>query len=624
MCGIFGFNNYSSLNNPELFLKKMGQSLFHRGPDSFGYYSNDKIGMGIRRLKVIDLVTGDQPIFSNDRNLVIVFNGEIYNYLEIREILINKGYKFNTNSDTEVVVNLYHLKGLDFLNDLNGMFGLAIYDIKKNEIVIARDRFGIKPLYYYFHNNNFIFASEIKAILEHRNIEKKIDLNSIDSYFTFENIQAPYSIYKSIKKLEQGHFIKFSKNEILKKKWYQINYYPKNTTIKFKDAKEHIDNLIKKSVKICTRSDVPYGALLSSGIDSGIITSHLAKISSNKAETFSIGFEDKSFDESSDAKTISKYLETNHNEFILSNNEIVKKIPNILCKLDEPFADPSLIPTTILSNFAKKYVTVAMTGDGGDEIFGGYPTYFARQISNYIPRFSYKYLKYFSNLIPANFDYLTTEYKIKKFLKDIELNPDIRHIYWLGCMNENEKKQLFSSNFSNLKTKERVLQEEIKQTVISSNLKDNWERSLHLDLHYYLANNHLNKVDIASMNNSLEIRVPLLDNEIVDFASKLPLKFKYKFTKSKYILREIAKDHIPIKITKKKKRGFAVPISKMINFELKEIIHDILMSKKFLESDLFNNDYIQRLLHEHYNNIKNNRKEIWSIFVFAYWYENKY
>ncbi len=612
MCGIFGFYQLDDPANPERILESMGKALEHRGPDSNGYFLKDNLGFGIQRLKVIDLETGDQPIFSNNKRFVIVFNGEIYNYLEIKEDLKKEGFKFYTETDTEVIVNLYQKEGVNCIYKLNGMFSFAIYDIINKKLIVCRDRNGIKPLYYYYKNGRFVFSSELNSLLKYPNIEKALNYNAIDIYLTMESIPSPLSIYKDINKLNEGNFIEIDKNNFNVKRWHNKTYYPK-LNVSFNSAVKRVDTLIQNSIKISARSDVKLGSFLSSGIDSVLLSYYLNKLSTKKLSTFSVGFESKSFDESKDAKIISNIIGSDHYELILSNNDILNNTFKVIDNLDEPFADPSVIPTTLLSQFVKNYVKVAICGDGGDEIFGGYPTYLARKYSNYIPKLIFSILKKSINLLPTSHNYLTLEYKLKKLCRDIKEQPDLRHIYWLGSFNADQKKY-FLKKYNSSDYLKNIIFSKIKEV----NFPNNWERSMFLDTCFYLINNNLHKSDFASMRNSLELRVPFLDNDLVNYANQLPSKFKYKFTKSKPILRRILERRVPI-IANRKKRGFGVPISEMINHEMKEMICDTIFSKNTEFYDIFEKRQIDTLLNNHYSKQTNNRKEIWTLFIFANW-----
>ena len=596
----------------------MGNHLIHRGPDDEGYFQHKNIAMGIRRLSIIDLHNGKQPIYSNDRNYVIVYNGEVYNYKELKIELEKKGYHFNTKTDTEVVVNLYQEKGADCLNDLNGMFAFAIYDINKDELFIARDRFGIKPLYYNFKDSTFIFASELKAILQYPNINPTISPNALDLYLTFEYVPAPWTIYEKIYKLEQGHFLILREGELVNRKWYNITYQPKFQSHDPKDYLDEMDDLINKAVQRRTISDVPLGTFLSGGIDSSMICYYLVKNSNQKVHTFNIGFDEPSFDESSYARQVAEYLGTYHHEQVFTTKEMTDVIPQIFTNMDEPFADASLLPTYLLSKFTRQNVTVSLSGDGGDEVFAGYPTYYARKLAGWIPQWSYPVLKYITNRLPVNDENISFDFKAKKFTEALGYHPDIRHQLWLGSFSDYQKISLFNEDVKFQLNGINTVTDLIEDHMINCDTEENWERSLWSDMRFYLQDNMLVKVDRASMMNSLEVRVPLLDHTVVEYAARIPERFKYKGTISKYLFKHVAKSYLPKKVINRSKKGFGIPVAKWIKGDLKKNFQDVLHNSES-SSNFFNQSYINHLYLDHINCQKDNRKLLWTIFVFLKW-----
>jgi len=623
MCGIFGFKSFLTKDDQSTILRKMGERIIHRGPDDEGYFQHNDMAMGMRRLSIIDLDTGKQPIYSNDGNYVIVYNGEVYNFKELKADLQNKGYHFNTQTDTEVVVNMYQEKGVDCLHDFNGMFAFAIYDINKDELFIARDRFGIKPLYFTFQNSTFIFGSELKAILEYPNINTTISLEALDLYLTLECVPAPWSIYENIYKLEQGHYLLLCEGKLTNKQWYRLTYQPKFESHDTQDYLDELDNLIDKAVRRRTISDVPLGAFLSGGIDSSMISYYLSKHSNRKVKTFSIGFDEPSFDESQYARHMAEYLGTDHHELIFSTKEMIDIMPEIFNNMDEPFADASLLPTYMLSKFTRQNVTVSLSGDGGDEVFAGYPTYYARKLAEWIPSSSHKILKFISNLLPVSDANISFDFKIKKFAEGLKFNPDLRNQIWLGSFNINQKKQLFSKNVLSQLCGKDYVSGVIDEHMKECDTEDNWERSLWLDMRFYLQDTMLVKVDRTSMMTSLEARVPLLDHEVVEYVLRIPAGLKYKGGTSKYIFKQLAKRYVPANIINRPKKGFGIPISKWIKKELNQSFMDSLDSQKIKRTGFFNDVIIDQLMQTHQDNKKDNRKLLWVLYVFQNWIENK-
>ena len=615
MCGIFGFTSKQLSIDTKNILKQMGRTLRHRGPDQSGSYINDNFAMGIERLSILDAKNGNQPIFSNNGNFVIMHNGEVYNYKEIRNDLQKIGYHFNTNTDTEVIVNLYQQKGIAFLNDLNGMFVFAIYDILNKSLIIARDRFGIKPLYYTLKNDLFIFGSELKAILKYPNLDINLSIDALDLYLTFDYVPAPWSIYNNIYKLEQGHYLNLKNNNLEKKKWYQISYQPKIRSLKINDYLDELDFLILESVKRRTISDMPLGAFLSGGLDSSLICYYLSQISKDRIKTFSIGFDEPSFDESTYAGEMASYLGTEHHSQIFTSANMIDIIPRIINSMDEPFADASFLPTYLLSSITSDNVTVALSGDGGDEVFAGYPTYFARKLVKWIPRWLYPIMKYSVNKLPVNDDNISFDFKSKKFTFGLGYNSDIRHQYWLGSFTDSQKNTLYNKDIRYELNKKNLVEDLINNHMKNCDTENNWERSLWSDMRFYLQDDMLVKVDRASMLNSLEVRIPFLDHILVEFALRIPSALKYKRKNSKYILKKLGKRYLPKNIVNRDKKGFGIPIAKWIKKDLKDDFIETLSAHQ----NLFNKGYIDSLFSSHINNKMDNRKLLWSLFIFLKW-----
>ena len=623
MCGIFGFHsNKISVDDQFSILRNMGDRLVHRGPDDEGYYVHNRMAMGMRRLSVIDLETGKQPIYSHNQSQVIVFNGEIYNFRELRNDLKKKGYQFRTKSDTEVVVNMYQEKGAESLQYFNGMFAFALYDQTKDELFIARDRFGIKPLYYYYQNDTLIFASEIKALLCCPYVSREISADALDMYLTFEHVPAPYSIYKNISKLEHGHYLQLKNGRLTKKRYYKISYRNKHTAGDATEHLENLDSLIDNAVKRRTISDVPFGAFLSGGIDSALITYYLVKNSSKPVKTFNVAFEEKSFDESGYSRQVADHLCTDHHEHVFTTDDMINSLPAIIDNMDEPFADASLIPTTLLSRFARENVTVALSGDGSDEIFAGYPTYYARKLARYVPEWFYPLMRIGAKALPVNDDNISFDFKVKKFIEGMGVQPDLRHQIWLGSFTPKQKLELFNNDTFNRIGNETSVSNLILTHMENCDTENNWERSLWLDMRFYLQDNMLVKIDRSSMMHSLEVRVPYLDHQLVEYAVRIPAKFKYNGRVSKYILKKLAGVHLPENIVKRPKKGFGIPIAKWIKHKPQLHFKETLSKDRIDNQGFFDGSYVQSLLNEHLFNRKDNRKLLWTLYIFSLWLDN--
>ena len=623
MCGIYGFNSNFDKSKKLEILKRMGNSLSHRGPDYSGSYIDDNLAMGIERLSVLDIKNGLQPVFSNNKRFVIVYNGEIYNHLELRKDLHKSGYIFKTNSDTELLVNLFQHKGIACLSDLNGMFAFAIYDIKKKEIFIARDRFGIKPLYYHKKGKTFSFASELKGLLCFSEIDKTISPESIDLFLTMEYVPAPYSIYKEIYKLEQGHYLIVSDAGIKKKKWYEFDYQPK-TILKTKEEYiDEIDYLINKSVKMRTLSDVPFGSFLSGGLDSSLISYYLSSIQNKPIKTFNISFEDSSFDESNHANTIASYLGTDHTSEVFSRERMIDILPLIWEMMDEPFSDPSLLPSFLLSQLTKNDVTVALSGDGGDEVFAGYPTYLAHRLVKLIPKSSYQILAAISDKLPINNRNMSFDFKLRQFTKGLGVNSSVMHQFWLGSFNTIEKMNNYTSQFKNQLTKNENLEFIVKEHMKDVSTNIGWEKHLYQDFRFYLQDDMLVKVDRSSMANSLEVRIPFLDHNIVEYMAKVPSSFKYNFLTSKYLLKKLGEKYLPRDIVYRPKKGFGIPVADWLLTTLKKPMENIVNNPNSFINSIFNKKYTQNLFANHINKKQNNRKLLYTLFTLENWYNSQ-
>lgn len=608
MCGICGIIEKRSEVDKSI-LKKMNDSLYHRGPDDEGFYINKNVGLASRRLSIIDIQGGKQPIKNEDSTIITVFNGEIYNYVELREELERKGHSFKTKSDTEVIVHLYEEQGDDFVDFLNGMFAIALYDLKNQELILARDRAGEKPLYFGDFPDFFIFASELKAILNNPKVGKRLNLKAMNLYLMLEYVPSPFSVIEGVQKLKPGHILKYKGGEYSIKRYFTLTKIITPQTER--NVIEKIDELISQSVKIRLRSDVDVGIFLSGGIDSSIIT-YYAVNHRRKIKTFNISFDDPSFDESKFARAVSDFLGTEHVEERFDQNKMLEIFPDVIKFIDEPFGDASILPTYLVSKLAREHVKVVLGGDGGDELFGGYPTYFAHKFMQIYRLFPFKnFVSFISNKLPVSHSNFSFDFKIKKFLEGQNLEGWERHIRWMGAFSREELKKIIIP----YEESEISLEEFIAQTVSPEDPNNFFA----LDFKTYLAEDVLVKVDRASMMNSLEVRAPFLDPDLIIFAYSLPERFKVRNFKTKYILRELLRiKFFPKEIINRPKKGFGIPIAKWIKENLKNV-----MLEKFLQvRELFRREELENLLKEHIELRKDNRKKLWTLFVFLLWKEN--
>jgi asparagine synthase (glutamine-hydrolysing) len=622
MCGITGFVGKGT----EADLLRMTTSLRYRGPDFQGGQVVENVGFGHARLSIIDLSEGaNQPFFNPDKSIGMVFNGEIYNYLANKEYLhkLNK-YTFSTTSDTEVLLYLYQEFGLGMFEKLNGMFAFGLYDFQKKQMLLARDRMGKKPLYYGVFGNTLVYASEPKAILQHPLVSKELNLDALNAYLTFDYVPTPLSIFKNIHKLEPGHYLIFKDGAIQEKKaFWNITF--KHQDIGFEDAKTQLDALLNDATACRLVADVPLGIFLSGGLDSSTVAYYAQKNSSTPIKTYSIGFEEKSYDETDYAKAVAEKLGTDHHLQILTGQDSVKLVPEILPKLDEPFADPSVIPTYLLSKFTRQEVTVALGGDGSDELMAGYPTFTSEYFRPYyaaMPQFIKALTTKLAGVLPVNDGNISLDFKVKQFLKGFEANPRYTHTLWMGSFTPNNKQQLFSAQALSQITNGHGLQA-VDAAIAEVPNANAFDQLLNTYYRTYLIDDILVKVDRASMYASLEVRAPFLDYRVVDFLNSLPKAYKQQGYKTgKHILKELMRDKLPNDIIDRPKKGFGIPLSSWLRQDLKPFCNELLSESALQAHGLFNSDYVQQLKNEHFAVKQNHRKLLWNLMVFQSWYQN--
>lgn len=625
MCGIAGFITIKNIDKNSL-IKSMTDIITHRGPDDEGFFTAQNLALGMRRLSIIDLAGGHQPVYNEDDSIAIVFNGEIFNYLNLKKDLENRGHTFKTNSDTETIVHAYEEYGFDCLHKLNGMFGFAIFDSRKQLLFIGRDRLGVKPLHYFYQDGDFVFGSEIKSILKFPGIHQEIDLEALNLFLSFYYIPSPNTIYKGIRKLHPGHYMVIHQGQAPHiEKYWDIPLDETIRNLSYQEHQENIRELLNDSVKRRMIADVPLGAFLSGGIDSSIIVGLMARNSSKPIETFNISFKDyKVYDESDRAQVVAKFNQTNHHEFVLKYNDIQEVLPKIIWDLEEPFADSSAIPTYYVARETRKYVTVALSGDGGDELFGGYTKYTGEywlNIYNRIPVLIRKQvLERIVDILPAGRGNQFKELvrKMKKFLNSQSQLPEQRHHGLMTSFTAEMKSQLFSQN--------EFLIREISQNIVNQYFneyprQDTLFKMSYTDLKLALPEDMLTKVDKMTMLNSLEARTPFLDYRLAEYALNIPSGYKLKGTNGKYILKDTFKDLLPDSIIGKSKSGFGVPIGEWFKHELNPLLMETLSEINLKKHGLFNYEYIKRMVGLHVSGKQDLTPQIWSLFVFQMWYE---
>lgn len=624
MCGICGVVNIEHEDPVKSdILKEMCDVIKHRGPDDEGFLLDGHVGIGMRRLSIIDLNTGKQPISNENGSVWIVFNGEIYNHIELRHELEKKGHQFKTKTDTEAIVHAYEEWGENCVQKLNGMFGFAIWDKRKQMMFIARDRIGIKPMYYFFDGKRLIFGSELKSILKAEDIPKRVDLQALDNFLTFEYIPAPLSIFQDIKKLPAGYYLTLRNGNIKVRNYWELNFQANG--LDERSVQNNLKELLQDAVKIRLMSDVPLGAFLSGGIDSSTTVALMAQVMDQPVKTFSIGFEDSTYNELEYARMIAKKFNTDHHEFIIKP-DAVELTEQLIGFLDEPFGDFSIFPTYLVSKMARDYVTVVLSGDGGDELFAGYDPYIAdRLFAKYakIPRFIRNgVIAKMADIIPPTSKKKGFINRTKRFIEGAKLPEDLHHTRWMIFLQELEKEMLYADDMKSGIT-ENDPYKFIRHYFANSayNKNDEVSRQLYVDIKTYLVDDILVKVDRMSMATSLEARVPFLDHRFVEFSATIPSSMKLKSNMTKYILKKSMEDILPHDILYRGKEGFSIPIKNWLKNELKPMLTDTLSTEKVKREGFFNPDYINRLIKEHLKGKENHSHRLWALMMFGMWYD---
>ena len=612
MCGICGIYNFRAGETVEPgLLNIMCERMRHRGPDDEGHYLSGNFGMAMRRLSIIDLFSGHQPIHNEDRTIWAVINGEIYNYQELRKDLVERGHHFYTRTDGEVIVHLFEEEGIDFINKLNGMFSIALWDDTRRQLYLIRDRLGIKPLFYYLSDGSISFASEIKALTLLPEFSREVNPVSLARYLAFDYVPAPGSIYRQTHKVSPGHYLRINDQGVQDKSYWDLSYEPKIFKSE-EDYLDELDELLRQAVKRRLISDVPLGAFLSGGIDSSLIVAIMAELSNAPVKAFTIAFDDPSFDESRWAKIAADHIGVEHLQDRLTLDRMLELLPEIGRYIDEPFGDGSFVPTYLLCQFTRKNVTVSLSGDGGDELFVGYPTYQAYRIANIyknIPRVIHQGLiKPLISHLPTSFNNLSLDFKARKFIDGIEYNPFERNYTWLGTFSPPEVLQVLHPDLAAEIAADSIY-EPIRDYLKHTDAKDDLEKILYLDMKLYLQDDMLVKIDRASMANSLEARVPYLDHELVEFFCRIPLGEKFRGLHLKHLFKKLAARYLPPEIINRPKKGFGMPIAKWLLADSTGFIKE-----RILACPYYNPIYIEKLLSEHSSKARDHRKKIWNLY----------
>jgi asparagine synthase (glutamine-hydrolysing) len=619
MCGIAGIYNYKTLEPvSERFLKSMNDTLVHRGPDDQGFYVSDEVGLAHRRLSIIDLATGHQPMTNEDCTVWVVFNGEIYNFCELHQWLETKGHRFETRSDTEVIVHLYEEKGEECFSDLRGMFAVAIWDQRKKKLILARDRVGKKPLFYYHDGSKIVFASEIKAILRVSGISRDIDLEALSDYFSFLYVPSPKSILKNIRKVLPGHYLVASSNGLRETKYWDISFAKTEDLTEEKWCEKLLDTL-QEAVQLRLMSEVPLGAFLSGGVDSSSVVAMMQTAIDGPIITSSIGFDEKDFNELPYARFVASQFGTDHYEQIV-RPDAVAVVEKLAWHYDEPFADSSAVPTYYVSKTAREHVTVALSGDGGDENFAGYRRYYFDQRENWIRSLLPSRIRQpiFSALAAAypKADWAPRVFRGKATFQNLARCPVEAYFrsvaacqseLKLGLLHGDIKRQLGSYDSLDV----------LRGYYEKADTDDLLSRIQYVDIKTYLTDDILAKVDRASMAVSLEVRAPILDHKFMELAAQIPSSLKLRGIEGKYIFKKALKRCLPESILYRKKMGFAVPLARWFRGDLKGMGYDIIVKGK--SDDLLQQSAVDRMWAEHQSGLRDRSTELWTLLMFRLW-----
>ena len=625
MCGIAGIYRFDKEPVDSGLLQRMTDVISHRGPDDEGHYVDGPVGLGNRRLSIIDLSpNGHMPMSNENGSIWMTYNGETYNFRALKEQLNQGKHQFKSNTDSETVIHAYEERGVDVLQDIKGMYAFALWDSNKQRLLLARDRLGIKPLFYYADENKLLFGSEIKCILEDESSKREVDLEALHHFLSFNYTPAPLTMFAGIKQLLPGQYLIVENNEIQIHEYWDLNFT--STSHTEGEYKERLDQHLFDSVESMLVSDVPFGVFLSGGLDSSVVTHYMSRILDQPVKTFSIGFSESSYNELDKARAVATHCKTEHHEEIVTADDLETLIPHLISHAEEPLADASMIPVYYVSKMAREHVKMVLCGDGADEILAGYETYQANQYAKYyraIPRFIREgMISPVVNALPVSDQKISLDYKAKRFVKGASQDPEHAHFYWRIIFDEETKRKLYDheivSKLNGSSTFEKTFRQYFERTSASSEL----DRYLYVDTRFYLPNDMLVKVDRMSMANSLEVRVPFLDESLVEFLATVPASLKLKGSKNKkYLLKRVMQDRLPPEILNQRKQGFNIPVGLWLKTRLKEFMKSVLSPERLSEMGLFNQDFVAALQDEHLRGTKDHGYQLWGLLIFTLWWE---
>lgn len=626
MCGIAGFLSLNGTRSQEEIIIKMSDALSHRGPDDFGYYISKPIALGHRRLSIIDLSqAGRQPIHNEDETIWLTYNGEIYNFLDIKDELEKKGHRFRSLTDSEVIVHAYEEWGYDCIERFNGMFAFGLWDGRSQILWIARDRLGIKPLFYLHTRDVFAFGSEIKALLEIPDLERQVDFQSLSYYLALNYTPAPFTLFNGIRQLEPGHSLVVNASGFAQDNQYWELRYNEGYKSTEKEYQEEFLRLLEDSVRIRLVSDVPFGAFLSGGVDSSTIAYWMSQNLNEAVKTFSIGFKENSFNETAYARQVAKSIHSDHFERLV-DADAASVLPRLVWHSEEPTADSSMVAVYYLSQMTREHVTMALSGDGADEILAGYETYQAYYL-HILYRFLPSWLRnkviipFVDLFFPPSDEKVSFDFKLKRFVRSGDLSSEDAHAMWRMIFNHAERQQLLAPVYDRPGAQADVIDVYRKYFALSG-AQHPLNRMSFVDTRFYLPNDMLVKVDRMSMAHGLEVRVPFLDHRLVEFLANVPANLKLRnFFQKKYLLKTAMKGKIPGPVLERKKAGFNLPNATWLKKELKPFVLDHLSKERIQETGILEYSVVSKLLADHFNNRVDYSHHIWGLLTFMLWWD---
>jgi asparagine synthase (glutamine-hydrolysing) len=623
MCGIVGMVNLDGRAADSALLGRMNEAIHHRGPDEEGSYLKGPVGLAMRRLAIIDLKGGQQPISDEDGTAFIVYNGEVYNFREVKRELEARGHRFHTDCDTEVVLHAYLEYGADAPRHLRGMFAFAIWDERKQELFLARDRVGKKPLLYSKTADTFVFGSEFSALLLHPSVGREVDRRAIHDYLSFMCVPAPLTAYRDIRKLEPGHTLTLTRGGELKIARYWEPDFSKKLDVSEEEAGERALELLRDAVRVRLMSEVPLGAFLSGGVDSSAVVALMAEASSTPVKTFSIGFDEQDFSELHHARRVAEFVGAEHHEFVV-RPDAMEVLPKLVEHYGEPYADSSAIPTYYVARETRRHVTVALNGDGGDECFAGYERYTAMRLSERYRRLPgvlrERIIRQAVELLPISESRPSNARKVRRFLRAASLPPVERYLRWVSVINPEDKDGLYSDDFRE-SVAGRDVSEQLRPWFARANGAGVVDAALLADTMTYLPNDLLVKVDIASMAVSLEARSPFLDHHVIEFAASLPERLKLRGLTTKYILKKTLARLLPAQNLSRSKMGFGVPVGHWFRGQMQGFLRENLLSERASRRGLFRPEVVRRMVELHTRGERDHTHQLWTLLMLELWFQ---